>query len=148
MELYRESHGCKRAYRATLTAAVACAVLLLPVTIAHAHSVRSFDACIGNYPPGGLCKNAQDYLVGDHPTIRATVKPAHSDLRAALWRRVPHQSWVKLKTVAINEQGRMAFEWTPQAGDARPHHPYRFRFVLHGHGRSDIVRLWVFDPDF
>ena len=123
-------------------------LLLVPLPVASAHPARSFDACIGNYPPEGLCGDTADYLVGDHPHIRATVAPAHADLRAALWRRAPHQDWVKLTTVAINEQGRMAYAWTPQPGDARIHHPYRFRFVLHGHGTSDIVRLWVFNADF
>ena len=127
--------------------AIASAALLGLIATAQAHPARSFDACIGNYPPNGICKNTQDYLVGDHPTVRATVKPAHSNLRAALWRRAPHQPWVKVTTVAINDQGRMAFEWTPQPGDARPHHPYRFRFVIQGHGESDTVRLRVFDPD-
>ena len=131
-----------------LVAVLLVAVLLVPPPIASAHLARSFDACIGIYPPGGLCTDSHDSLVGDHPSIRATVEPAHANLRAALWRRVPHDPWAKLTTVAISEQGRMVYEWTPQPGDARTHHPYRFRFVIHGHGTSDIVRLWVFNADF
>jgi hypothetical protein len=136
------------AARIALVAIALASAVFLPLPVASAHLARSFDACIGFYPPEGLCRNTVDYLVGDHPHIRATVEPAHADLRAALWRRVPHQAWVKLRTVAINAQGRMVHEWTPQPGDARPHHPYRFRFVIHGHGTSDIVRLWIFKPDF
>ena len=129
-------------------AVLLAAALLLPPPIASAHLARSFDACIGYYPPEGLCRDTAEYLVGDHPHMRATIEPAHSDLRAALWRGVPHHPWAKLATVAINEQGRMAYEWTPQPGDARLYHPYRFRFVIHGHGSSDVVRLWVNNPPF
>jgi hypothetical protein len=135
------------AMSAALTLLTIAMVGSLP-TVTSAHIARSFDACIGSYPPGGICRNRSSYLVGDHPHIRAEIKPAHADLRATLWRRVPHDPWAKLRTAAINDRGRMVYAWTPRPGDARPHHDYRFRFVLPGHGMSDVVRLHIDKPDF
>ena len=86
-------------------------------------------------------------LTGDHPRLLATIAPHHSGQLASLWRRAPHRAWTKVAMIWINAKGHMRWEWTPQPGDARRWHPWRFQYRLAGHGRSDVVRIWVSRPE-
>jgi hypothetical protein len=105
--MYAGVVGKSAAVRKALTSLTILVTLALGVPTTSAHVARSFDACIGQYPPHGRCRDRATYLVGDHPHIRAQIKPAHTQLRVTLWRRAPPETWAKLRTVAISTDGHM-----------------------------------------
>jgi hypothetical protein len=51
--------------------------------------------------------------------------------------------WERVHTVRIADTGRMRWEWHPGKPDVINDHPYRFQFRIPGHGRSDIVRMFI-----
>jgi hypothetical protein len=120
-------------------------VLWIPAPSA-AHRATTFDACVGTFH--GVCEDHASYLAGDHPHISAKIRPRHRDLRAVLWRRPPHRPWERIATVAINDRGRMSWQWDTSSDDVRPHRGWHFQYRLPGHGRSDIVRVRISAPDF
>lgn len=121
------------------------ALVLLSPAPAEAHHVRSFDACVGGR--GSLCVDRKDYLAGDHPHLRAVIRPHHRNLRADVWAKEPHRVWTKVDDVRISDGGHITWAWNPALADVHPHCAWQFQFRLPGHGRSDIVRIFVFRPD-
>jgi hypothetical protein len=75
------------------------------------------------------------------------IRPRHSELRADVWAKEPHRAWAKVDDVRISDEGHITWAWDPTLEDANRHRPWRFQFRLSGHGRSDIVRIFVFEPD-
>ncbi len=120
--------------------AVAILAVAVPVSPAIAHRTSSFDACIGRIDV--VCRDRVAYLVGDHPRVAAEVRPRHSDRRAVVFRRPPHEDWERVTSVAIDERGRMSWTWDTGPGDAR-RRPWRFRMRIPGHGQSDVVRIRI-----
>lgn len=76
--------------------------------------------------------------------LRGKVSPAHAGKMAGVWRRKPHgNTWKKVDTAEISEQGRIRWSWETTEDDAVQDAPYRFQFRIPDHGRSNRVLAWV-----
>jgi hypothetical protein len=114
--------------------------VLLP-SEALAHPAGAFDACVtqAGFDP---CGDTFSYLYGDTVILRGTVATVHED--AVVLRRAPGSNrWERVGTVDITDAGRMIWRWRTHRRDAVQDAPYRLRFTIPGHGRSDVVEAWV-----
>src|SRR6266705_2162157 len=72
------------------------------------------------------------------------VKPALASLRARVWREKPQQKKFHLvATVPIGPGGGMHYVWPTSLRTDPGEAQYRFQFRIPGHGRSNVVRLWL-----
>jgi hypothetical protein len=109
-------------------------------------AIASFDACVGSLQ--GICKNRALYLAGDRPHIVAEIQPHRPDMRAILLRRATDGAWQQIASVAVDDRGRMSWQWVTTDEDVRPHGAWAFRYRIPGHGQSDVVRVTIVAPDF
>jgi hypothetical protein len=127
---------------------VIAAVLVMSLTIvgapaAAASPVTSFTACSVK-PHGTRCANDVIYHLGDTIRLRGRVKPALASLRARVWREKPQQKKFHLvATVPIGPGGGMHYVWPTSLRTDPGEAQYRFQFRIPGHGRSNVVRLWL-----
>lgn len=120
--------------------AFAVASVLGATPVAAAHPTEEFDACL-TASGAGFCEDILSYLYGDTVVLRGTVSPDHA--RAIVLVRPPRSDrWERWGSVPI-EGGAMVFRWRTHRPDADQLRPYRMRFLIRGHGQSDIVKAYV-----
>jgi hypothetical protein len=130
----------RRAGAFVVVLAVACS---LGAPDAGAHPVTSFTACSVK-PHGTKCGNDIVYRLGDTIRLRGHVTPPHASLRAQVWREKPQQKKLHLLgTVPIGAQGGMHYVWHTSRLDDPGEAQYKFQFRIPGHGKSNVVRLWL-----
>ena len=128
--------------RRRLVVAAVGAILLAPQA-ASAHPTRSFDACAAYRRHGGDCLDAASYVAGDRVSLRARVQPPHARQHAyVIFLRPGADEWRRGVSVGISATGRMhwSFRSAPQDPDRKP---WRFRFRIPGHGKSDVVEVFL-----
>jgi len=113
------------------------------VAPASAQAATSFTACAVR-PHGTKCANDVVYHLGDTIRLRGHVTPPHSNLRAQVWREKPQQKkFHRIGSVAIGAHGGMRYVWPTSLQDDPGEAQYKFQFRIPGHGRSNVVRLWL-----
>ena len=120
-----------------LTVAIAAVVITAPAAVAHPTS--TFDACL-RPPAKGACGDNVSYVYRDTVVLRGRVVPDHAN--AIVLRRAPGDRWRRVGRVPISD-GEMVWRWHTHRPDAVQDAPYRLRFAIPGHGRSDVVLAWV-----
>ncbi|MDP9343735.1 MAG: hypothetical protein M3Q23_16915 [Actinomycetota bacterium] len=129
--------------RLFLIAAVLLPSLAIGPPVAAASPVTSFTACSVK-PHGTKCTNDVIYHLGDTIRLRGRVKPSLADLRAQVWREKPQQQKFHLvATVPIGPGGGMHYVWPTSLATDPGEAQYKFQFRIPGHGRSNVVRLWL-----
>jgi hypothetical protein len=111
--------------------------------LASAHPVQEFTACAKQHKHADLCLSAVNNGYTEPLFLRGRVTPPHSHLTAKVWEKKPGEPWEKVHTVGISDTGRMRWEWRPGKTDFIDERPYRFQFRIPGHGRSNIVRMFI-----
>jgi hypothetical protein len=106
----------------------------------------SFNACVGRLD--GICKHQVLVLAGDGQNIIAEIRPFSPGMRAILLRRADDGSWQRIASVAVNDRGRMSWEWVTTDQDVRGRRPWAFKYRIPGHGESDVVYVRVIAPPF
>jgi hypothetical protein len=108
-----------------------------------AHPTRAFRACTVHVPRMCIPRGAVFHF-GDRVKVRGVVVPAHAGADARVLRQDPHSTeWHRVGTVTVSDQGRMRFTWRTRRADAVQDAPYRFRFRIPGHGRSNATEALV-----
>ena len=119
---------------------------LLGAAPSSAHDARSFDACAARRARAGAptCGRNVTFLYGDTVFLRGSVEPPHARFEGVvLLKRPSADRWERVDTVPISDAGRMRYVWATDVDDADQMAPYRFRFKIPGHGRSNAVIVWV-----
>jgi hypothetical protein len=129
--------------RLLVVVALPAALLALGTPPAAAHPTTSFSACSVK-PHGSTCANDIIYHLGDTIRLRGRVTPPHASLRAQVWREKPQQGRFHLVgSVAIGAGGGMHYVWQTSLRTDPGEAQYKFQFRIPGHGRSNVVRLWL-----
>ena len=117
--------------------------------VAAAHPATGFDACVTVRGASGEgCRNEVEAGRGTNLVFKAVVQPSHDRKVARGWLLRPHsRSWEKVTLVDARD-GRMRWRWVPRKGDIYNYTPWRFRFVIPGHGSSDTVKVRVRSEEF
>jgi hypothetical protein len=137
-----------------IATAMVAATVCLPVwvPVASAHEPAEFDACVKPYRPPVFwpCDNKFEVRgAGVRFVVRAEILPHHVGRLARVWLSRPRsESWTKVRTLPVRPGGRLHWYWTPDENDIYNYTPWRFRFTVPRHGRSDIVRVLVRSADF
>lgn len=135
--------GMRWLVRVTVALSAAVSTLLV-ATPALGHETRSFDSCAAYRRHGGPCGSIATYLYGDRVFLRATVDPPHGRLEAnVLYLRPGAERWRRGVTVPISETGRMRWSFRSARADADQTEPWRFRFRIADHGRSDVTEAFI-----
>jgi|SRR3954453_17870678 hypothetical protein len=133
----------KRTSIRTLVLAVAMSSsLLMDADAALGHEVRRFSAC-ASHTLHGRCETSVRFVRQDViGYVRATVEPRHPHLTATLAYLRPGASrWMRGREVDISRTGRM--EWHFRTTGFEANEPWRFRFIIPGHGKSNPVDVLV-----
>lgn len=125
--------------RSKVVLVVAIAVVLVAAPTALGHPTTTFDACL-RPPVAGECGDNVSYVYRDTVVLRGQVEPDHAS--AIVLRRAPGERWRRAGRVAVTD-GELVWRWHTHRPDAVQDAPYRLRFVIPGHGRSDVVLAWV-----
>ena len=130
--------------RALSLVSLAAILTVLPPSGASAHPTRSFDSCAAYRRHGGYCGDTASYVYGDRIHLRARVDPPHSRLEAnVVFLRPGSEEWRRGVSVPISDTGRMRWSFTSERGDADQAEPWRFRFRIRGHGKSDVAEVFI-----
>jgi hypothetical protein len=126
-------------------AAFALSVFLVAsANLASAHPTRSFDSCAAYRRHGGYCGDTASYSAGDRVHLRARVRPTHQDHDANVhFLRPGADEWRRGVSVHITSTGRMRWSFRSSRFDADQTDPWRFRFRIPGHGRSDVATVFI-----
>ena len=121
--------------------ALATALVLVVLAVpAGAHTPERFDSCAAHRRHGGTCEEIGTYVFGDRVFLRARVVPFHAGLEArVMFLRPGAKEWRGGVLVPISDTGRMRWDFRPDKGDADQQQPWRFRFRIAHHGRSDTA---------
>jgi hypothetical protein len=114
-------------------------IVATTATIALGHPTTTFDACLRR-PVAGACGDNVTYVYRDTVVLRGEVEPDHTS--ALVLRRAPGGRWQRVDRVPVTD-GEMVWRWHTHRPDAVQDAPYRLRFAIPGHGRSDVVLAWV-----
>ena len=124
--------------------AIASVLSAAPAFPALAHTPERFDACAAPHREAGTCEDTATYVFGDRVFLRARVVPFHARLEARVrYLRPGAAEWRGGVLVRISETGRMRWSFRSQKGDADQTEPWRFRFRIADHGRSDTVTVFI-----
>src|SRR5262245_61732924 len=124
--------------------AIAIVVAVLSAVPAGAHTPDRFDSCAAHRRTGGSCGDTATYVFGDRVFLRARVVPFHARLEArVMFLRPGASEWRAGVLVAISDTGRMRWSFRSEKGDADQLEPWRFRFRIAHHGRSDAVTVFI-----
>lgn len=122
--------------------AIASVVLLAEP--AGAHPAEGFDSCAAYRRHGGYCDDTASYVFGDRVFLRARVMPVHSAMEArVMFLRPGADRWRGGVLVPISETGRMRWSFRSEREDADQTEPWRFRFRIADHGRSDAATVFI-----
>jgi hypothetical protein len=124
--------------------AIAIVLAAVPSAPANAHDPERFDACAAYRRHGGDCGDTASYVFGDRVFLRARVVPFHAGLRArVMFLRPGAAEWRGGVLVPISDTGRMRWSFRSEEGDADQTRPWRFRFRIADHGRSDTTTVFI-----
>jgi hypothetical protein len=130
--------------RSLFALAIALVVVIAPAIPASAHTPERFDSCAAYRRHGGYCGDTASYVFGDRVFLRARVIPAHAGLEARVrFLRPGAEEWRSGVSVPISDTGRMRWSFRSQKGDADQTRPWRFRFRIGHHGRSDTATVFI-----
>lgn len=122
------------------------ALFLVSPVPASGHQTDVFDACAKEGRFGQPCRNQETVIGGDAVFLRAVLKPKHAGEAARVWRARPHATWTKIALTTVHPEGRIRWNWHTTVQDVHNFTSWRFRFVIPGHGQSDIVKVRVISP--
>jgi hypothetical protein len=130
--------------RSALALVVSIVLATLGAVPASAHTPERFDSCAANRRQGGPCGDTASYVFGDRVFLRARVVPFHAALEArVMFLRPGASEWRAGVLVPISDTGRMRWSFRSEKGDADQLEPWRFRFRIPHHGRSDAVTVFI-----
>jgi hypothetical protein len=129
-----------------IAAALVASVLL--VVPASAHSPTKFQACAAYRRHGPPCisgRGAATFTPYSYNVVhlRGRVQPSHTNFRADVLRKSPNGVWRDVDSVGVSDEGRLYWRWRVTEEDVNYDGPYRLRFRLTGHGRSNAVRVYI-----
>lgn len=139
----RSSSSRMHVGRLIVTGLMLLGVSALDVPGVSAHPVREFSSCVtSGY--GTRCRSSYAFLPGVTVIVRGRVRPRHSDESARVWRQRPGgHVWRKVGVVDVNASGGMAWRWETNSEHIDRDDPWRFRFVIAGHGVSTIAEAYI-----
>jgi hypothetical protein len=110
---------------------------------AAAHPPNRFRACTRQIP--GYCTDlGAAFHYGDTVVLKGKVRPRHAGLMAAVLRMNPHgHRWRGVAKVRVSDAGTLRYRWMTTRDDAVQNAPYRFKFQIPGHGRSNATEAYV-----
>jgi hypothetical protein len=125
--------------------ALAIAIVLAALAVpASAHTPDRFDSCVAHRRHGGACEEIGTFVFGDRVFLRARVVPFHAGLEArVMFLRPGASEWRGGVLVPISDTGRMRWSFRPDKDDADQKQPWRFRFRIAHHGRSDTTTVFI-----
>jgi hypothetical protein len=127
-------------------AALTVAAVLLTAGPAQAHRPRSFDSCASNRRHGP-CSSSATYTQGDRIFLHARVEPPHARQDARLsFLRPGAEFWRAGPKVRVSATGRLHWFFRSDIVYVDRDDPWTYRFLIPGHGRSDVTEFWVL-PD-
>ena len=121
-------------------------VLLLFVEVgaqpAAAHPANRFRACTKQ--PAGQCMNVgAEIFWGATAILKGKVRPRHAGFMADVLRRNPRgHVWREVAEARVSDAGTMRYRWLTSLDDVHDL-PYRFKFRIRGHGRSNATEAYV-----
>ena len=115
---------------------------ILAAVPAWGHTPTRFRACTSQ--GDGCFTIGAAFVYGDTVVVRGRVEPDHAARLAKVKRQDPGSStWDVVDRVEISDAGTMRFRWETVRRDAHQTKPYRFRFKIVGHGRSNATEAFV-----
>ena len=128
--------------------ALVAGLIVVGFSPASAHEPKSFEACAAykKKAPSTKCYTNTTYTPYSFNKVflRGEVKPKHSRYEARVLRQDPGSSaWHKVAEVPIGAQGKMKWTWRVKEADVDYGGPYRLKFKIPGHGKSNAVKTWV-----
>ena len=130
--------------RSPTALAIAIVLAAVPAVPAGAHAPDRFDSCAAYRRQGGVCGDTASYVFGDRVFLRARVVPFHASLEArVMFLRPGASEWRGGVLVPISDTGRMRWSFRSQKEDADQLQPWRFRFRIAHHGRSDAATVFI-----
>jgi hypothetical protein len=130
--------------RSGVALAIAIVLAAVPAVPAGAHTPDRFDSCAAHRREGGVCQDTATFVFGDRVFLRARVIPFHTGLEARVrFLRPGASEWRGGVLVPISDTGRMRWSFRSEKGDADQEQPWRFRFHIPRHGRSDTATVFI-----
>lgn len=124
--------------------AIGVVLVAAPAVPAGAHDPDRFDACAAHRRQGGSCGDTASYVFGDRVFLRARVVPFHAAREArVMFLRPGAAEWRAGVLVPISDAGRMRWSFRSEKEDADQVQPWRFRFRIAHHGRSDALTVFI-----
>ena len=124
-----------------------CLAITLSLALpAFVHETTEFDACATTQRGVQECRDRIAVFQGP-VYIDASVLPRHAGARGwvRIWIPDTHD-WDRAGVAVVHEHGFVRWRWEPEYPADIEDRAYRFRFVLPGHGRSDVVKVFVVRP--
>ena len=120
------------------------AMLVLPSNVATAHVATNFSSCVSRFAhTGGFCKHVETVHSGHSVFLRGR-SPSHPNTTADVERRNPERGkWRTIGDTETDADGRLEFEWKTRDNQQNRQKPWRLRFSIPGHGKSETSRVFV-----
>ena len=139
--------GPAKPLRLLTVAATLAGLIGADTTSVQAHRA-DFDACAAYKRSGRPCISGREAATytpysGSGVHLRGRVSTSHAGLSARVARRAPGGSWQVVGQDSVSSGGRLYWRWAVTESDVDYDGPYRLVFRIPGHGRSNVVKVYV-----